>query len=135
MASNLWIDRVRSARSRPDGVAATPTDEVAVAPPEPRAAREAAGTLLVQLAPQERAAVVLKDVFDLGLDEIAEVLSTTTGAVKAALHRGRGKLADPELAPERVPVPAALDAFCAAFHARDVDRLAQPRAGSQVHRC
>jgi ATP-dependent Lhr-like helicase len=37
----------------------------------------------------------LKDVFDLSLEEIAESLSTTTGALKAALHRGRGKLAPP----------------------------------------
>jgi RNA polymerase sigma-70 factor, ECF subfamily len=126
IASNLWIDRVRSAAARPDALALSPVDEVetAGAAPDPRAAREAAGTLLTQLAPQERAAVVLKDVFDLPLDEIAEVLSTTVGAVKAALHRGRGKLAEPAAEPDRVPVPAALDAFCAAFNARDLDRVA-----------
>ena len=51
------------------------------------------------------------------------VLGTTTGAIKAALHRGRGKLA------ERAPVErglvssAILDAFCDAFNARDIDRL------------
>lgn len=89
---------------------------------EPRAAREAAGTLLSQLAPQERAAVVLKDVFDFSLAEIADTLATTPGAIKAALHRGRGKLIDPEV--EANPVtPAVLDAFCAAFNARDLDRL------------
>ena len=70
-------------------------------------------------SPQERAAVVLKDVFDLSLEEIAEALSTTTGAVKAALHRGRGKLVEPEPPePSRAPAPAVLDAFCAAFNAR-----------------
>src|SRR6185437_16032469 len=84
---------------------------------EPRAPREAAGTLLVALSPQERAAVVLKDVFDFSLEEIAESLGTTVGAVKTALHRGRGKLAE-EATPEptTAPVPAALDAFCAAFN-------------------
>jgi RNA polymerase sigma-70 factor (ECF subfamily) len=59
----------------------------------------------------------------LELDDIAEILSTSVGAVKAALHRGRGKLKEPEPDLPRVPVPAALDAFCAAFNARDLDRL------------
>ena len=52
---------------------------------EPRATRAAAGTLISRLSPQERAAVVLKDGFDLSLEEIFETLSTTAGAVKAAL--------------------------------------------------
>jgi RNA polymerase sigma-70 factor (ECF subfamily) len=120
IASNLWIDQTRRRREVPSE---TPEPASARAS-EPRAPREAAGTLLVTLAPQERAAVVLKDVFDFALDEIAESLGTTVGAVKAALHRGRGKLAE-DPAPETVtaPVPAALDAFCAAFNAGDIDRL------------
>jgi RNA polymerase sigma-70 factor (ECF subfamily) len=62
-------------------------------------------------------------VFDFSLDEIAESLSTSVGAVKSALHRGRGKLTEP--ADETVgaaPSPV-LDAFCQAFNARDIDRL------------
>ncbi|HKP58013.1 MAG TPA: RNA polymerase sigma factor [Polyangiales bacterium] len=116
VASNLWIDRVR--RTRPGG-SAEPT-----APGhEPRDAREAAGTLLVQLAPQERAAVVLKDVFDFSLEEVAEALSTSVNAVKAALHRGRGKLLEPEPEESRLPAAGVLDAFCAAFNACDMDAL------------
>jgi RNA polymerase sigma-70 factor (ECF subfamily) len=100
-----------------------PTPEVAVTS-EPRAPREAAGTLLVKLSPQERAAVVLKDVFELSLEETAEALGTTVGGIKAALHRGRGKLVDEEVpATPAAPVPGALDAFCAAFNAGDLDRL------------
>src|SRR5437867_1425765 len=56
-------------------------------------------------------------------EEIAEALSTTVGAVKAALHRGRGKLVEPEAPETRAPAPAALDAFCEAFNARDLERL------------
>lgn len=120
VASNLWIDRKRRARE---------TSEVETEPAmtyEPREPREAAGTLIAKLSPRERVAVVLKDVFDLGLDEIAEALGTTAGTVKSTLHRGRGKLAEPEPAAEndaRAPVPAALDAFCAAFNAQDMARL------------
>lgn len=119
VASNLWIDEVRKRREVPH----TPTTEPATTG-EPRAPREAAGTLLIKLAPQERAAVVLKDVFELSLEEIAEALDTTVGGVKAALHRGRGKLVDegvPQSPTE--PVPPVLDAICAAFTAGDLDRL------------
>jgi RNA polymerase sigma-70 factor (ECF subfamily) len=122
IASNLWLNRVRDARD----VAADPSalsERSTVEPPDPQATREAAGSLIGRLAPQERAAVVLKDVFELTLEETAEALSTTTGAVKAALHRGRGKLVDPEPAYLSAPVPAVLDAFCAAFNARDLDRV------------
>jgi RNA polymerase sigma-70 factor (ECF subfamily) len=53
------------------------------------------------------------------------VLSTSPGAVKHALHRARGKLEQAqEPAPAQVPAPGVLDAFCAAFNAGDVDRLA-----------
>jgi RNA polymerase sigma-70 factor (ECF subfamily) len=40
----------------------------------------------------ERASVLLKDVFDYTLEEIAELVSSTVGGVKAALNRGRTKL-------------------------------------------
>jgi RNA polymerase sigma-70 factor, ECF subfamily len=123
VASNLWIDQVRRALRAGERAGQPANEPVAPAVVE-RDTREAAGTLLVQLSPQERAAVVLKDVFELGLDEIAAILSTSAGAVKAALHRGRGKLKDPDPDVARTPVPAALDAFCAAFNARDLDRLA-----------
>jgi len=122
VASNLWINQMRQRRELLTGFGAD-VSEPATASAEPRATREAAGTLIAQLSPQERAAVVLKDAFGLSLEEIAEALSTTTGAIKAALHRGRAKLVAPE-PEEAVPVaPAVLDAFCDAFNARDLDRL------------
>jgi len=88
--------------------------QMGYAPPNPRA------WLFGQLSPQERAAVVLKDAFDLSLEEIAEALSTTTGAVKAALHRGRGKLVEPATNDTPAPAPGVLNAFCAAFNAGDM---------------
>lgn len=119
VASNLWIDRVRRVGTQAIAVAEPAAPTAAT----DRETREAAGTLLVQLSPKERAAVVLKDAFELGLDDIAEILSTSPGAVKAALHRGRGKLIAPDPEVDRVPAPGVLDAFCAAFNARDLDRL------------
>ena len=117
VATNLYIDRTRSARELSD------PPETAVQVSNERAKREAAGTLIGKLSPQERAAVVLKDAFDLELHDIASVLSTSVGAVKTALHRGRCKLAEPAADNARVPVPAALDAFCRAFDAGDLPAL------------
>jgi RNA polymerase sigma factor, sigma-70 family len=49
--------------------------------------------LVANLPPKERSCVLLKDVFDYSLEEIAELVDSTVGGVKAALHRGRTKLA------------------------------------------
>ena len=131
VASNLWIDRMRQRREVPvereTGIEGETTQRA-----DPREFREAAGTLLAQLSPQERVAVVLKDAFDLSLEEIAEALSTTVGAVKAALHRGRGRLMSPEDPIRPTPVPETLDAFCAAFNARDIGRMTSLLLGGSI---
>ncbi|RKH66161.1 sigma-70 family RNA polymerase sigma factor [Corallococcus llansteffanensis] len=121
VASNLWLNRMRQARELPVGFSPELPEPATSA--EPRSTREAAGTLLGQLSPQERAALVLKDAFGLSLEEVAEALSTTTGAIKAALHRGRGRLLTPDPDRDAPVAPAVLDAFCDAFNARDLDRL------------
>jgi RNA polymerase sigma-70 factor (ECF subfamily) len=121
VATNLWLNRARQARELPAVFGAEVPEPATSA--EPRATREAAGTLIAHLSPQERAAVVLKDAFGQSLEEIAEALATTTGAIKAALHRGRAKLVGPEPENAAPVAPAVLDAFCAAFNARDLDRL------------
>src|SRR5207244_6381405 len=102
VATNLYIDRTRRAREELNDL-----PEVPAAFHDERAKREAAGTLIAKLSPQERAAVVLKDAFDLELGDIAAVLNTSVGAVKAALHRGRSKLAEPATDDALVPAPAA----------------------------
>jgi len=50
--------------------------------------------LVLTLPPKERACVLLKDVFDYSLEEIAELVDCTVGGVKAALNRARTKLAE-----------------------------------------
>jgi RNA polymerase sigma-70 factor (ECF subfamily) len=125
IASNLWIDAVRRRGSEAAALKA-------VDPPHPPAARpgavhDAGATLMQRLAPRERAAVVLKDVFDLTLDEIASVLGTTVGAVKSALHRGRTHLREPEgdgASPRPAPSAALIDRFVATYRAGDVQGLA-----------
>ena len=120
VASNLWIDRQRRPREEPVPEA---HPEAAAPEPGPGETRDAGAALLGRLSPQERAAVLLKDVFDFTLEEIAEMLATTVNAIKAALHRGRGRLAEPEPRPPRRVAPAVLNAFVEAFNARDIARL------------
>jgi RNA polymerase sigma-70 factor (ECF subfamily) len=48
--------------------------------------------LVISLPPKERACVLLKDVLDYSLEEVAEMIDSTLGGVKAALHRARAKL-------------------------------------------
>jgi RNA polymerase sigma-70 factor (ECF subfamily) len=55
--------------------------------------------LVLNLPPKERACVLLKDVFEYSLEEIAEFVDSTVGGVKAALNRGRSKLASLERRP------------------------------------
>lgn len=133
MATNLWIDKTRrpEATEMPDhfdapAPQAAPTPEV----------RDAIRELAHALPPQERAALLLKDVFDFSLAEIAVQLCTSQGAVKAALHRGREKLSAAkkdrgarEKAGRKPQVSAGpskdlLEKWCAAFNARDLQGLA-----------
>jgi len=76
--------------------------------------------------PLLRAAVVLKDIFDFTAGEIAVMLSTTVGAVKSALHRGRTNLQKTpheSHASPRAPSRELIDRVVAAFKARDVDGI------------
>jgi len=82
----------------------------AVEPIEPTtsAVGHAVERLVIHLPPKERACVLLKDVFDAPLEEIAELVESTPGGVKAALSRARAKLATLAAVPAE-PHPAAPD--------------------------
>jgi RNA polymerase sigma-70 factor (ECF subfamily) len=128
-ATNVWIDELRR-RERETPALPTEAEGAAAqgAHPETVSGVRAAGARLLQrLSPQERAAVLLKEMFEMSLSEIADLLATTTGAVKAALHRGRARLREPEGgAASRRPVPSAelLDRFVERWHAKDLHGLA-----------
>jgi RNA polymerase sigma-70 factor, ECF subfamily len=93
IAHNRCIDFLRRRRVRDEA-------ELAVARPEStEPAEPALGTgkavehLVLTLPPKERACILLKEVFDYSLEEIAELVDSTIGGVKAALNRARTKLA------------------------------------------
>src|ERR1700704_138514 len=73
--------------------AAMGPDSVTPANPAVLGVGRAVEQLVISLPPKERACVLLKDVFDYTLEEIAELVGSTVGGVKAALNRGRSKLA------------------------------------------
>lgn len=126
VASNLFIDQQRkhAPSAMPDHFD-TPARDSAELTPQ---VREALAHLASRLPSVERVAVLLKDVFDFSLEDIASLTNSSVGAVKAALHRGREKLARPlpaQSGVRREPVARPLlDAFCEAFNQRDFERLA-----------
>src|SRR5262245_39864481 len=105
IAHNHCIDflRRRGVRAEAEAAAAKPDLTEPGDPPGP-AVGPAIEHLVLNLPPKERACVLLKDVFDYSLDEIAELVDTTVGGVKAALSRGRSKLASAQtgFSPPRV---------------------------------
>ncbi|BCG87246.1 DNA-directed RNA polymerase sigma-70 factor [Mesorhizobium sp. 113-3-9] len=127
IAHNRCIDFIRNRRTRLKAEASYASDEI-VLPVEPAGAGagRAIERLVVHLPPKERACVLLKDVLDHSLEEIADLVGSTSGGVKSALNRGRAKLAalpaqpvaasahDPEL--ERL-----LGRYVELFNARDWD--------------
>jgi RNA polymerase sigma-70 factor (ECF subfamily) len=90
---NRCIDFLRRRQVRQEAEAAVAGPEL-VLPIDPpgRGIDRAVERLVVGLPPKERACVLLKDVFDYSLDEIADLVDSTVGGVKAALSRGRAKL-------------------------------------------
>jgi RNA polymerase sigma-70 factor (ECF subfamily) len=94
IAHNRCIDflRRREVRAAAERAAITPGAVEHVEPAVPDLG-DAVERLVISLPPKERASVLLKDVFDYSLEEIAEVVGSTVGGVKAALNRGRTKLA------------------------------------------
>jgi RNA polymerase sigma-70 factor (ECF subfamily) len=85
----------------------------------------------LELAPVQRSCVILKDVFDYSLDEIASMLGLTVPAIKAALVRGRGRLrkqstpasTDQESEVLSASVSPALMRYAELFNRRDWDSL------------
>jgi RNA polymerase sigma-70 factor, ECF subfamily len=85
---------------------------------------------LMQLPAPQRSAVILMDVLGYSLQEIATMVGSSIPAVKAALHRGRGRLRHLADAPEDAPLPVLAEAqramlirYVDRFNARDFDAV------------
>jgi RNA polymerase sigma factor (sigma-70 family) len=91
--------------------------------------REQAITLALarfqELAPSQRSCVILKDVLDYSLEDIALSLDLTLPAVKAALHRGRTRLKAIAAQPEAawVEVSPTVHRYAQLFNDRNWDAV------------
>ena len=105
-----------------------PVSEVPDVLEEQEQVNEALSSLIALLPPKERACVILKDLLDHSLNEIAETLDSPLTAVKAALHRGRQK---PKARAENQACPPAqerselLERYVALFNSRDWEGVKQ----------
>jgi RNA polymerase sigma-70 factor (ECF subfamily) len=131
IATNLWLDAVRSRAVERSALAAAANDPAREpagpgAPSQAVEVRDAAAALVQQLAPQERAALLLVEVFGMSLEETASILGSTVGAAKSALHRGRERVSQAER-PERArrprPSRELLDRFVERYNERDLPGL------------
>ena len=124
-ATNLWIDQRRRVKREQEilqqNFETTPSDESKAN--EPLEVRDAAHRLMQTLNPQERAAIVLKDVFDLSLEETAAIIKTTTGSVKSALSRGRSRLDETRPSAHFLPSREIVEQFTLAMTNTDMEML------------
>ena len=129
IAHNRCIDLLRRRGVREDAEAEVAgEDAVEATLPAGPALGRAVERLVLALPPKERACVLLKDVFDYSLEETAVLVESTVGGVKAALSRGRGKLAALPPAPlPRRTVPPDLERllrlYVERFNQQDWDGL------------
>lgn len=95
-----------------------------------RLATAASMRIFMQLPAAQRSSVVLMDVLGYSLEEISVITQMTVPAVKASLHRGRGRLQGLSEQPDDARLPsladgerALLSAYVDRFNARDFDAV------------
>jgi RNA polymerase sigma-70 factor (ECF subfamily) len=104
VVTRLCIDRLRSARARRETYVGPWLPEPLLTEAAPDVAEEAELAdsismaflvLLESLTPLERAALLLREVFGFGYDEIARILDRSEEACRQLVSRGRKRLGDP----------------------------------------
>ena len=132
--TRLAIDRLRAARTARAAYAGPwlPEPLLAGAPPAPDQHAELASDLsiaflllLERLAPEERAAFLLHDVFDTSYADIARTLDKSETACRQIVHRARQRVRGERRRFEATDEARRdlLDRFTAAMRARDEDTL------------
>ncbi|MGO4544680.1 RNA polymerase sigma factor [Paenibacillus sp. 2TAB23] len=130
IAKNIWIDQLRRNHSHRLIIeriinSDARKDQYVTDCEEPLYA------LIRHLSPIQRKVFLLREVFHYSIAETAEMLSTTDGAVKAALFRARDALtaARAELESGKIPLPKEeewtqwLRVMAIAYHAGDISLL------------
>ena len=139
IAHNRALDLLRARQLRTSepleaGLEVAAGDELE---PENALAREqavhAAVSRFLELPPAQRSCVILMDVLEHSLEEIAALLELSIPAVKAALHRGRATLR--ELAVESQPRLVRSAPSPATMCAVPAPRSTRPCAGASTNAC
>lgn len=131
IASTTWIDQCRKMKLKLESIEKThelPSyEEQDVIEIE-----DAFAHLITTLAPRQRIALLLADVFRFKLKEVAEIVGANEGTVKALLHRARKKLREvkendkdhrnDEITSEQKEL---ISKFMAAFNRRDPEGIAK----------
>jgi RNA polymerase sigma factor (sigma-70 family) len=133
IAHNRALDLLRSRKVRMAEPIEAACDIADEASPDPIAllmrqeAVETAVSRFAELPLVQRSVVILKDVLDESLKDIAELLDLTVDAAKAHLARGRARLREINTQPARAvdvrPSSAAVARYVALFNARNWDGL------------
>jgi RNA polymerase sigma-70 factor (ECF subfamily) len=140
--TRLCLDQLRRRRTRTEAEAAVPDDR---APADPEAdallaemTGDAMQVVLDSLAPAERAAFVLHDVFGYPFDEVSAVMGRSGTAVRQLASRARRKVQgqpDPDASPAtRAENRRVVDAFLTAAHGGDLATLLSLLAPDAVMR-
>ncbi|HJP73895.1 MAG TPA: RNA polymerase subunit sigma-70 [Pseudonocardiaceae bacterium] len=120
-----WLEPV------PDAWIAPPSDDPAAVVIKRESLRLALIASLQHLPARQRAILILREVLSFSATETAEILDTTTAAVKSGLQRARARLDELEPEPAELLEPAderaraLLDGYIAAFERSDATLLEQ----------
>ncbi|MDA2812386.1 sigma-70 family RNA polymerase sigma factor [Nocardiopsis sp. RSe5-2] len=135
VVGRICLDMLRSRTSRREDPLLPerlPDPVVTAEPADPEQQAELADTVgyamlvvLQQLAPAERLAFVLHDMFAVPFEEIAPVVERSVPATRQLASRGRRRVKDSTVEPDPDPVAQrmAVDAFLSAARGGDTDAL------------
>jgi RNA polymerase sigma factor (sigma-70 family) len=128
IATNTWLNQQRKLNRI---IVEEHTDELHI-DLDPFEIREAIERLVTNLSPKQRAVILLFDVFQFKGSEVAEMMGSTEGSVKALLHRARinlkklnqGKHHSAIEQESVIATDKVVEAYLDAFNRRDPDAIA-----------
>jgi RNA polymerase sigma-70 factor (ECF subfamily) len=136
IVTRLCIDRLRSAKTERAAYAGSwlPEPLVSSIPDSPEKTAELADdismaflTVLERLAPDERAAFLLREVFDFDYEELSRILGKNSAACRQIVHRAKQRVQQerPRTHVSREAHRRLLEQFVAAAHAADRNAIVQ----------
>ena len=133
VVTRLAIDHLRSARVRREQYTGTWLPEPVLADPAPDAAIRSESlsmavlVLLESLSPVERAVFVLREAFDYGYDEIAEIVGKNEANCRQLATRARRHVEEgrPRFEPSREQREELMRRFVAALHEGETEPLVE----------